>query len=199
MIDKDSAEQALRPYFADLRACIVGGFKAWMELGRVAPALRVPCSTRTRAGFIYDHIVSCVRATFAGRRSVRIIEKRGFLELVIKNRFVLRFKKLDAKGRSRNILTRQQRLWFEQQLTLPEMPPEAEKLIAGYVLDELGTEIHRVLVTQPASATAVDWLLGIDGDDTNIIPMPRTPRKPKAPSVRSTKKRTSERDGDESA
>jgi hypothetical protein len=113
------------------------------------------------------------------------------------------FKKLDNKGRSRNILTRAQRNWFEQQLTLPEMPREAEKLIAGYVLDELGTEIERVLVTYPTSVSSVQWLLGLGDTDegTNILEMPRTPSAPKAPSIRSTKRRTDQntRDRDDSA
>jgi hypothetical protein len=200
MENKDDAEETLRPYMASMGQCLVTGFDAWAELARLAPAIQVHLSARTRASLISDHIAAAVRATFGRLPGVRVEERRGFPEVVIHNRFVLRFKKLDRQGRSRNILTKAQREWLDAQMTLPHMPPEAKRLIAGYVLDALGTKIERMLVTAPANVKTIDWMLDIEPErDSNIINMPRTPVAPNAPTVRSTKVRTNENEGDESA
>ncbi len=132
---------------------------------------------------------------------VRVEDRRGFPELVIDNRFVLRFKKLDKHGRSRNILTPAQRAWLDAQMILPDMPPEAKRLIAGYVLDALGTQIERMLVTAPANVKTINWMLDIEPDDNpnNVFQMPRTPISPNAPTIRSTMANTNQNDGDESA
>lgn len=200
-VSKDDAEDSLQPHLPQLRDCIQFGFDAWVALGQKAPELRAVLCPRTRASFIYDHIISRVRAVFSTVKRVRIVDRRGFPELVIKNRYVIRFKKLDSKGRSRNILTKQQKLWFEQQLSLPEMPPAAEKLVAGYVLDMLGTEIEQVLVTCPKDATQIEWMINLSDADgvSNIVPMPVSTRAPKSPRVRSTKPKTHQKDDDESA
>jgi hypothetical protein len=200
-VSKDDAEDSLQPYLPQLRECIQYGFDAWIAFGLKAPELKACLCARTRASFIYDHIISRVRVVFSSARRVRIVDRRGFPELVIRNRYVIRFKKLDSKGRSRNILTRQQKLWFEQQLSLPEMPPAAEKLVAGYVLDMLGTEIERVLVTCPKDASQIEWMINLsDGDGaSNIVPMPTSPRAPKSPNVRSTRPKKQSKDDPESA
>lgn len=201
MTQKDEAEEALRPYMAAFGDCLEAGFEAWREVGRLAPAVRVHLGTRTRANIISDHIAASVRSRFGQMRGVRVEERRGFPELVIDNRFVLRFKKLDKKGRSSNILTGVQRAWLDSQMTLPDMPPEAKRLIAGYVLDALGTQIERMLVTSPANVKAINWMLDIEHGDiaTNVFQMPRTPISPNAPTVRSTMTQTNTNDGDESA
>lgn len=194
MNSKETALEHLAPYKEALRECIEAGFNAWRELGRLAMQLRIPLDARARASFIFCHIVFVVRQRFSDVPGVRLMEKRGFPELVIKGRFVIRFKKLDKKGRARNASTKQTRLWYGQ-FDLPDMPPEAVKLVAGYVLDLLGTEIERVLVICPVSTSAVEWMvdLGEPGAAT-IVEMPRRPKKPKSPPVRSTKREKSEED-----
>jgi hypothetical protein len=200
MTDKDDAETLLQPYFNDLRACIESGWHRWAEFGRLASALRAPLGTRTRANFISDQITTCVRSTFSNRQGVRIVDRRGFPELVIRGRYVIRFKKLDHHGRSRNILTKAQREWFRQQLSLPDLPPAAQRLIAGYVLDELGTEISRVLVTAPVSAKEIEWKIELTDDGASkVVEMPRVARAPQPPTVRSAERRSAEGDTDETA
>ena len=201
-VERDDVEEALRPYIRAFGDCLRAGFEAWREIGKLAPAQRVHLKPRTRANIISDHIGVAVRGTFGQMRGVRVEDRRGFPELIIQNRFVLRFKKLDKKGRSRNILTKTQREWLDAQMVLPNMPPEAKRLIAGYVLDALGTEIERMLVTAPATAKSINWMFDIDSDDTanNVIPMPRTPIVPNAPTVRSTlAQENTNDDGDKSA
>ena len=37
--------------------CIRSGWNAWTEFGEAAPDLRAPLSKRSRATFVYDHII----------------------------------------------------------------------------------------------------------------------------------------------
>lgn len=197
MPSRDTAQEFLAPYEGTLRECIEAGFEAWRQFGRLDAKLRQPLDNRARACFIFSHIVFAVRQRFAETRGVRIMQKRGFPELVIKGRYVIRFKKLDSRGRARNFATTQNRLWFEQHAELPEMPPRAVRLVAGYVLDLLGTQIERVLVICPINASAVEWRIDLrEPGDATVIDMPRPIRKPKSPTVRSTKERKSEKDAD---
>jgi len=191
MITQEQAEAELAPYMATLRKCIQSGWENWVEFGRVAPALKAPVSTRGRANLISDWVCNTVRHEFARLRGVRIIEARGFPELIIKERYVIRFKKLDRKGRSRNILTKQQRDWFNGQLSFPGMSPEdVSRLVAGYILDLLGTEMERVLVTCPIGASGVAWSINLDSPSaSNVIELHRSVKAPKPPAVRSKKRK----------
>jgi hypothetical protein len=124
-----------------------------------------------------------VSAVFGENHAVRVVDSRAFVELVIlRARLIIRFKKLDKRGVSRNILTDAQRSWFEGQAKLPEMLPAATKLIAGYVLDELTANLSRVLVTLPDGPSAVMWKLDLpEAGGATIIEIPRRPEEPKAP------------------
>lgn len=126
--------------------------------------------------------MAAARAAFTGRQGVRIGDRRGFLELLI-GRYVLRFKKLDRKGLSRNVLTDQQREWFNVQLSLPGMPPEAVRLIAGYQLDVFQSKINAVLLTRP-KLRAVEWKFSIEDTTSNVVRMPT--REPRPADVRGT-------------
>ena len=52
---------------------------------------------------------------------------------------VVRFKKMDEDGRSRNYPTKQAKA-FDAQLELPGLPPKPLRLTVGYLLDKTGTE-----------------------------------------------------------
>jgi hypothetical protein len=189
-MDRDNVQKALGPYAARLRESIVYGHSKWVEFGKVAGDLRAPLDARTRACFINRHIVARIQAVFADDNSVRVVSVRGFIQLVLlKSRLILRFKKLDESGRSRNILTRNQRLWFSPAAKLPETPAEAMRLVAGYVLDVVSAELTRVLVTLPNGPSAVMWIIELpESGGATVIPMPRrTPKQPAPPRVRSRK------------
>lgn len=189
---REDVEKALAPFTTSLRECIVYGYSKWQEFGVRAGDLRAPLDGRARACFINRHIVAQVSSVFSDNHAVRVVDSRGFVELVlIKARLIIRFKKLDKRGVSRNILTPAQRDWFEKQAKLPEMLPKATRLIAGYVLDELTANLSRVLVTLPDGPSAVMWKLELpESGGATIFEMPRKPQEPKAPNVRSRKRKT---------
>ena len=108
---------------------------------------------------------------------------------------MIRFKKLDRNGQSRSYLTPSQRRWFEDKARLPEMPPEAVRLVAGYVLDEISANLARVLVTKPRGHSGVMWCIELaEGGSVKVVEMPRLPMEPKAPVVRSKKRKPQSND-----
>ena len=155
-----SRKNLVKPYVQTLSNCIRAGFHAWKALAKQAPDLHLPLDNRCRAMFIYCHIVHNVRAAFDQVPDVAVVHRRGFTELVIRNRAVVRFKKLDKKGRASTIPTKQARLWF-QQLALPGMSDARSRLVAGYVLDLLGTDIERTLITCPVDTRSVEWMMDL--------------------------------------
>jgi hypothetical protein len=174
----DEVRELLMPYLGKIREAITSAWEAWESLGMVAPLLKLPLVSRTRANFLYDHITFNIRVKFEGVADAEIIETRGFLELRIKGIHVLRFKKLDGKGRSRNIMTQRQRSWFaiQYQLFGSKEPLESIRLIAGYQLNLLGTELTGMLITKPSGVCRIDWAFPIpEPEATAVLQMPARP------------------------
>jgi len=174
LLSKESAETLLKPYLETIRDCIKAGWDAWISFGSLAPDLRAPLSKRSRATFVYDHIVYNIQAKFYKNPRVGLLQKAGFLNLEIDGgseaRAILRIKKLDRKNRARNYPTNQQVL-FSMQLNLPGWPKDATRLIAGYKLDLTETEIHEYLVTLPIGSN-VEWFFEITEGVPKIQEMP---------------------------
>jgi hypothetical protein len=72
---------------------------------------------------------------------------------------VLRFKKQDEDGKSKNYPTKQAKD-YDRGLPLPNLPPPAVRLSVGYLLDATGTEFIRTQVARPL-AKIVDWCAAI--------------------------------------
>jgi hypothetical protein len=89
-----------------------------------------------------------VRAYFGKIDGITFIENRGWTLVGVDGRVLLRFKKLGKDKRSSNYPTAQQQK-FAFQFELPGFPPEAARLTVGYQLNNLQTEIERILVTYP--------------------------------------------------
>lgn len=186
IISAEEAQAILYPERAKkLAACIHGGWNKWEELGRRAPDIQIPLNASARALIVHNHITDLARKEFADDVSVQIGDNRGFLILTIEEKVVIRFKKYrNGNFKTSNIPTRQQ-LQFAYQLQLPGMPPEATKLVAGYLLDELQTAIETVAVTCSIGPD-LQWILDISdeadaGDDT--VEPPARPDEPRGPRV----------------
>jgi hypothetical protein len=72
---------------------------------------------------------------------------------------VIRFKKQDEDGKSRNYPTKQAKD-YDRGDDLPGIPPPAARLSVGYFLDQTGTEFIRTQIARPRSRT-VDWCAAI--------------------------------------
>jgi hypothetical protein len=126
------------------------------------PDVLVELSPRSAANCIYDHMVAECERRFIGRSDVRLLDIRGLkLWLIGEDRHhtVLRWKKMDEDGRSRNYPTKQAQD-FDRQQQLPGLPALPVRIAVGYLLDPSGTSVRRVQVARP-NGMRVDWCAAI--------------------------------------
>ena len=181
LVDQAEAKGLLAPYVAIIRKAMDEGWNRWEELGNGASHLKHPLLARTRANFISDHIAHFIDQRFRGDKHALVTKDRGFLLLNIRGKLLIRFKKLDKNGRSRNILTKQQRL-FAFQRPLPGLEDET-RLTAGYRLDELQIGIQDVLITCPVGKE-MRWMYTIEAPAAMVMPLPALQPSAKSPKVR---------------
>lgn len=135
------------------------------------PAVLIEHDVRAQATCTYTHMVAAADRRFLGRGNVRILDIRGLkLWLFEDASVVVRFKKMDEDGRSRNYPTKQARD-FDAQLELPGLPPRPVRLTAGYLLDRTGTEFVRSQIARPDGREAL-WCGAV---------IPREERRPGEP------------------
>jgi hypothetical protein len=157
------SKAALAPLLAELIASVKHGFGQWKRLGHIdhehavadESPLRSPLSSRTRASWVYDHIVQEARRRLGGRPGVTLSTSRGFLLVLVGDAFSVRFKKLDAKGLARNYQTRAQ-TQFSFQLEMFGLGQET-RITCGYQLDQLATEIADILIACPDGPYSNAW------------------------------------------
>ncbi len=191
LISLEEARELLAPYTDRIASCIQAGWERWEELGKESPKSQLPLRPSTRASFVYDHIVDAARQEFVDDHpEVVLADVHGFLTLTIKDRVVLRFKKYRSDSLRTSGIRNAQQQRFELQMQLPGMPPQATKLVAGYLLDELQTSISLMAVTcvdGPSLEWALDITVEADQEAATVEPIrpvqPGGPRiKPKAPA-----------------
>jgi hypothetical protein len=132
------------------------------------PAILIEHDVRAQANCTYSHMVSSADRRFVSRPEVRTLDIRGLkLWLFEEANVVVRFKKMDEDGKSRNYPTKQAKA-FDAQLELPGLPPKPVRLTAGYLLDVTGTELVRSQIARPQGREAL-WCGAV---------IPREDRKP---------------------
>lgn len=183
VISEDAARNLLSPYRDLLRQCIKEAWEAWEKFGKVAADLRAPLGNRSRASFVYDHMIANVRKKFDDLPNVRIRDKGGVTILDIEGKVCIRFKKLDKNRKSRNYPT-QQHLMFAMQMELPGIPAKQTTLITGYRLDLFETTIDEICVTCPVGKK-LRWYFSIEDDGfSNVRPIDRNGAIPVQAEVR---------------
>ncbi len=118
--------------------------------------------TRAAAACMYCHMASHADRLLPQRPKVEPVDPKklgGLRVWRVGDLAVLRFKKHDEDGKSRNYPTKQAKD-YDRGLLLPGLPPAATRLSVGYLLDETGTVFVRTQVARPLSNT-VDWCAAI--------------------------------------
>jgi hypothetical protein len=132
------------------------------------PAILIEHDVRAQANCTYSHMFAAADRRFLGRPGIRLLDIRGLKVWLFETAsVVVRFKKMDEDGRSRNYPTKQARD-FDAQLELPGLPPKPVRLTVGYLLDETGTEFVRCQIARPNGRQAL-WCGAV---------IPREDRKP---------------------
>ncbi len=157
IVSRAKAEVVLKPHIEAFWKCIQLG---WSDYLKSYSGVRAVHEARTRANLVRDHIVSHAREEFIDRSGTQVIEKDGTFFVAVDKRFLVRFKKLNEHLQSSNYPTYQQ-LCFARQMTIPGFFPSATYLVAGYVPNNLWTEIQSAYITCSRNEN-LEWYLRID-------------------------------------
>jgi hypothetical protein len=125
------------------------------------PAVLVELGPRARAACTYDHMVAEAERRWIDRDGVIQDELKGLKFWIIGPSTacaLLRFKKMDEDGRSRNYPTKQAKD-YDRQAWLPGLPDPAVRLTAGYLLDP-ANQFIRAPVAKPRGKF-VEWCAAI--------------------------------------
>jgi hypothetical protein len=179
------AVEFLHAFAPVLNASVRAAHTDWGLLLQESPERTAGLSTTLRARYIHDRTVHHLgRAETAGEcQGLRLRKIRGLYVVILSDRLMLKLKKLDVTLRSQNIRTGQTTAFDEQTALLGEDFGVVTNATSGYVLDQLGSEIVRVVVVcwdGPVKQWEVD-LMDDAGADGVVVTIPAEPA-PSAPS-----------------
>ena len=115
---------------------------------------------RAAAACTYCHMVAEAERRWINRSGVTFKDIGGMKVWIVGGDAVLRWKKMDEDGRSRNYPTKQAKA-YDQGAVFKELPPPATRLTVGYLLNPTQTEITRVQIAKP-QGQAVEWCVAIN-------------------------------------
>ena len=114
---------------------------------------------RAAAANTYCHMLAEAERRLSDRPKIVLLDIRGLKVFVIGATEVIRFKRMDEDGISRNYPTKQAKD-FDSGETLPGLPSPAARITAGYLPDVTGTSIIRVQIARPFGRS-VKWCAAI--------------------------------------
>lgn len=146
--------------------------RAWERYMGLPPADRLEIHKFDvfRAGVVSAFMAGEARRRFDGRRDEGIVARERYRPCMwsFRNRVLVRLKKMDEQGLSRNLPTERAR---KINLGLPiqeEELTEAVRVDVGYQLNDLKTEIEQVLISHRRGDRAV-WKYAIQGDGNTLV------------------------------
>ncbi len=114
-----------------------------------SPADLIELDPRAQAACTYCHMMADCERRFGEMADVRQLDIRGQkLWLFERPNVVIRLKKMDEDGKSRNYPTKQAQD-FDAGQDLPGLPMPPVRLTAGYLLDRTASVVERTQVARP--------------------------------------------------
>ena len=162
--DEDGVRQYLGGHLDTLRDCIETGFYRYYNLPGDVLNDMIP---RARAMIIHTFIIREAERKFDGIPGVHVLNWKG-LFLINFEKVQVRFKKLNRRLQSNNILT-SQTVAYACQETLPGIPP-AINLVAGYQPDKFHTDIEAIAIVCP-NGTKYHWFIPLDSTLKSAVPL----------------------------
>lgn len=126
------------------------------------PAVLLELDLRAQAACTFCHMHAEADRRLLGRDDIRPIDYQGNLKLWLYKaaNVVIRLKKMDEDGKSRNYPTKQAQD-YDAQRQLPGLPLPPVRLTAGYWLDATGRVINRVQIARPAGKRVPVWCAAV--------------------------------------
>lgn len=127
-----------------------------------SPADLLELDVRAQAACTYCHMHAEADRRLMGRGDIRPIDYQGGLKLWLyeAGNVVIRLKKMDEDGKSRNYPTKQAKD-YDAQRELPGLPLPPVRLTAGYWLDATGQIVNRVQIARPDGRRLPTWCAAV--------------------------------------
>ena len=187
LAEQNKVQEVLGPYHADIARIVLGAWNEWLN---IQGAVTQPLCDRSRANLVWDLMVQRARAMFDGNNSIRIFDHNQTCFFVIGGSVLLRFKKADQQGFSRNYPTQTALSFYDREVDMFDAPLRVEVV---YVLDRLASTISSIQIVA-RNKTGILWAYEI-GDNTmdNVVSLQRKVRKPSSTSIAVLKEQRSRR------
>jgi hypothetical protein len=125
------------------------------------PADLLEHDARAQAACTYSHMNAEAERRLIGKSGIIPLEIRGLkLWLFEEANVVIRLKKMDEDGNTRNYPTEQAK-GFDRGWDLPGLPMPPVRLTAGYFLDKTGTQFERSQIARPVGQKRTKWCAAI--------------------------------------
>jgi hypothetical protein len=112
------------------------------------PKVRLEHDRRAAAACTYSHMYEEAIRRWTDHAGIKGVDIRGRKVWVVGDHAVVRLKKTDEDGKSRNYPTKQDKD-YDRGVPLPGLPEPAVRVTVGYLLDPTQTQIVRVQVSRP--------------------------------------------------
>jgi hypothetical protein len=150
--------EALEPFLDDFDQITRGAHSRYRTYD---PAILIEHDARAQAACTYAHMNAEAGRRFLGRSGIKELEIRGLkLWLFEETNAVVRLKKMDEDGRTRNYPTKQAED-FDRGYDLPNLPMPPVRLTAGYLLDRTNTQFERTQIARPIGSKRTKWSAAI--------------------------------------
>jgi hypothetical protein len=136
---KNHVQSVLEPFHSTLAGIVSGAWAKW----RSTQSQLQPASSRTRACVVWDAMVERALDAFENDPRVVVVSRFQTHYFLINDSIVLRFKKGDEAGLSRNYPTQEALSFHEPDNDLFGSPAKVEVV---YILDSTESEIAQILV-----------------------------------------------------
>jgi hypothetical protein len=180
-MDRDEVLQDLRP----LMGVATVTFRKAVKRAREAPSLDLLDRSKTsNSNLARDYALAELQRAWFGNASVKLVTVNRAQLFVVDQKYAIRIKKLDENSRSRNVRTKQSRL-FQYQGQLDGMPPLCN-LDLGYVMAPDGLTVKDVRLVC-LNGNKPFWVTSLESPDSSnydLFPNVRgpAPSEPKGPT-----------------
>jgi hypothetical protein len=157
--NQQSVMAVLEPYFSKISEIYESAVRLYNEA--TTAQARADHDSRAALSAIYRHAWMGYQRELGEQAGFHFLKVRGLHVLNIRDKVVLRAKRVDENGLHVNNQTEQQRN-FDRQRPIPGLPEEASRIVVGYQLDPAFSAVERVIVRNPATGWAAQVVVADD-------------------------------------
>lgn len=138
-LSKEQAKDLLKPYAQLFYDAIIGGFDDYKLNDSSRGHIHNNC---VKSNLVRSYVLARIKQTVAQYSELKFMEQKRMFAVIVEDKVILRFKKLNNRFRSENIKTKQVAAFRNRNLTFQGL--RALPVDAGWKVDDFYSEIHDV-------------------------------------------------------